>query len=225
MKLMSCDRRLWLLALGSVTLQVIAAAAWFRKGTNWGATAAECDLPLPGDATVPIANYRCTRAITIDAEPRYVWPWLMQMGNGRGGLYSIDWLDRLFGILHGPSAREILPGYSDLEPGDVIPIGRGGDFPVLEVEHERALVLGGGNENAMWLWSLVLHELPGGQTRLLSRNRGRVPAGPRGKVLIGVVDAAATIMTRRMLLNLKNRAEQLRAETAPLPLPFAAVQP
>lgn len=221
---MNGDRRLWFLALGSVTLQVVAAVAWFRKGTNWGATATERDMPLPGDTTVPVANYRCTRAITIDAEPRYVWPWLMQMGNGRGGLYSIDWLDRVFGILHGPSAREVLPGYSDLEPGDVIPIGRGGDFPVLEVEHERALVLGGGDEKAMWLWSLVLEELPGGRTRLLSRNRGRVPAGFRGKVFIGVVDAAATIMTRRMLLNLKNRAERLRAEAVPRSMPIGVEQ-
>jgi hypothetical protein len=167
---------------------------------------------------VPIANYRCTRAITIDAEPRHVWPWLMQMGNGRGGLYSIDWLDRVFGILDAPSAKEILPGSRDLEPGDVIPIGRGGDFPVLEVQHERALVLGGGDETATWLWSLVLEDLPGGRTRLLSRNRGQVPGGIRGKVFIGVIDAAATVMTRRMLLNLKERAEKLRAETAAAPL-------
>lgn len=221
---MVCKRTMWLLALASVTAQAVAAVVWFRKGTNWGATDDECAMALPGDETVPIANYRCTRAITIDAEPRYVWPWLMQMGNGRGGLYSIDWLDRVFGILDGPSAREILPGYGDLKAGDVIPIGRGGDFPVLAVDHERALVLGGGDEKAMWLWSLVLQELPGGKTRLLSRNRGRVPAGIGGKVFIGVIDAAATIMTRRMLLNLKERAERLRAEPVQLPLPMAAGQ-
>src|SRR5690606_15847962 len=120
--------------------------------------------------------------------------------------------------------EEILPGYGDLKEGDLIPIGRGGDFPVLEVQHERALVLGGGDEKAMWLWSLVLQELPGGKTRLLSRNRGRVPGGPGGKVFIGVIDAAARIMTRRKLLNLKTRAERLRAETVQLPLPLAGGQ-
>ena len=210
---MLSQRSLYALAGVSVAAHIVSGGWWFRRGTNWGATDDEREMPLPGDETVPIANYRCTRAITIDAEPRYVWPWLMQMGNGRGGLYSIDWLDRVFGILDAPSAKEILPGYGDLEPGEVIPIGRGADFPVLAVEHERALVLGGGDEKAMWLWSLVLQELPRGRTRLLSRNRGRVTGGLRGKVFIGVIDAAATIMTRRMLINLKERAEKLRAET------------
>ncbi len=210
---MLSQRSLYALAGISVLAQVVSGAWWFRRGTNWGATNDEREMPLPGDETVPIANYRCTRAITIDAEPRHVWPWLMQMGNGRGGLYSIDWLDRVFGILDAPSAKEVLPGFGDLEPGDVIPIGRGADFPVLAVEYERALVLGGGDEKAMWLWSLVLQELPRGKTRLLSRNRGRVTGGLRGKVFIGVIDAAATIMTRRMLINLKERAEKLRAET------------
>lgn len=210
---MLSQRSLYALAGVSIAAQIVSGAWWFRRGTNWGATDDEREMPLPGDETVPIANYRCTRAITIDAEPRHVWPWLMQMGNGRGGLYSIDWLDRVFGILDAPSAKEILPGYGDLEPGDVIPIGRGADFPVLAVEHERALVLGGGDEKAMWLWSLVLQELPRGKTRLLSRNRGRVTGGLRGKAFIGVIDAAATIMTRRMLINLEERAEKLRAET------------
>jgi hypothetical protein len=130
----------------------------------------------------------------------------MQMGDRRGGLYSYDCLDRLFGFTHEQSATEIL-GYRDLEPGDVIPIGRGGDFPVREVIPNRALVLAGADGETSWMWSLVLEPLDGGRTRLISRNLGVFPGGVRGALMRYIIDVAAIIMTRRMLLNLKVRAE------------------
>lgn len=215
----------WTIGLAVAASGGLLGYRWFRAGTNWGSTADERASRLPGDETVPQADYACTRAVTIDAEPRHVWPWLAQMGNGRGGLYSYDWLDRLFGILDGPSAKEVLPQFQEIHAGDVIPIGAGNDFPVLEVRPERALVLGGAAAGVRWLWSLVLEPLEGGQTRLLSRNRATVGGGPWSRFFIAGVDMAATIMTRRMLLNLKQRAEGLREgeERRAMPLEATSV--
>jgi hypothetical protein len=200
-----------LAAVGAVVSGAVAATVAYRRATNWGATREEVERELPGDEAVESANYRVTRAVTIEARPEDVWPWLMQMGDRLGGLYSYDFLDRLFGFTHEQSATEILAGFEDLRAGDVIPIGRGGDFPVREVIPQRALVLAGADGATAWMWSLVLEPKEDGRTRLISRNLGVFPAGPLGTVMRYVIDAAAIVMTRRMLLNLKERAERLAA--------------
>ena len=98
---------------------------------------------MPGDCVVTLPSYETTLGVTIDAAPAAIWPWLVQMGYRRGGLYSYDWLDRLFGYLDAPSAERILPEWQHLAVGDEIPIGRGGGFPVKAIEPFRSLVLGG----------------------------------------------------------------------------------
>ena len=198
-------------AAAAAVTSAIAASIAYRRCSNWGATAAEIQRELPGDDAVPVANYRVTRAVTIEARAEEIWPWLMQMGDRRGGLYSYDFLDRLFGFTHEQSASEILPGFEDLKAGDFIPIGRGGDFPVREVIPNRALVLAGADKETTWLWSLVLEPMGEGRTRLISRNRGAFPGGPMGAVMKYAIDVPAIIMTRRMLLNLKARAEGVAA--------------
>ena len=85
--------------------------------TGWGATEVELVKAMPGDDIVPKPNYHAMLAVTIDAPPEDIWPWLMQMGKRRGGLYSYDWLDRLFGYLDGPSARAVLPQFSTSQSG------------------------------------------------------------------------------------------------------------
>ncbi|MDT4944161.1 MAG: hypothetical protein QOH14_894, partial [Pseudonocardiales bacterium] len=77
-------------------LPVLLSAPLYRKWhLTWGATQAEVNEPLPGDARLPRAQYRSTRAITIDAPPNVVWPWLVQVGCQRAGFYSNDLLDNL----------------------------------------------------------------------------------------------------------------------------------
>jgi hypothetical protein len=83
---------------------------------------------MSGDSEIPMPDYTATLAITIDARPEEIWPWLAQMGYQRGGLYSYDWLDRLFGYLDAPSLARVLPQFQRLAPGDLIPIGRAGGF-------------------------------------------------------------------------------------------------
>src|ERR1017187_4231523 len=80
--------------LAGAALYALALRPWFL---GWGATAAEVSRSLPGDLPVPQANSTATRAITIQAPPERVWPWIVQIGQGRGGLYSYAWLENLVG--------------------------------------------------------------------------------------------------------------------------------
>ena len=110
----------------------LVAIYWFvgRPGfASWGATGAALARTMPGDIGIvdpADANYRATLAITIAARPEHIWPWLVQMGYRRGGLYSYDWLDRVFGYLDRPSATSLLPEFQRLNAGDEIPVGRAG---------------------------------------------------------------------------------------------------
>ena len=190
-----------------------------KRYLYWGATAAEIERVMPGDAAIPEATYDTTLAITIDAPPADIWPWLVQMGYRRGGLYSYDWLDRLFGFLDAPSAERVLPEHQRLAVGDVIPIGRGDGFPVAAIEPQRSMVLGGETGDGFrWVWQFGLYPLDERRTRLVSRNRARLPRTLGSTLFMCALEPAAFIMTRRMLLGLKRRAEGLaaaRREAAP----------
>lgn len=186
----------------------VAVRPWLN---NWGATSAERGQSLPGDDVVPDANYQTTRAVTIDAPPTDVWPWLVQIGSGRGGLYSYDWLDRLFGVLDRPSADELLPEYQALEAGETIPLGAGGGLVVEAVDPERALVtVPEALPEGTLTWVFVLEPLAGGRTRLVTRNRARLDWSLRWLVTIAVIEPQAFLMTRKMLLGIKRRAERRR---------------
>lgn len=96
----------------------MTAPLYRRWHLRWGATPAEAAAALPGDALLPRAQYRSTRAITIDAPPDAVWPWLVQVGCLRAGFYSNDLLDNL----GHPSAMTILPELQDLQVGNWVPM-------------------------------------------------------------------------------------------------------
>jgi hypothetical protein len=188
---------------------------WFTPWQrNWGATADERERPMPGDVPGEHSSYFTTRAITVNAPPSAVFPWLVQMGKGRGGLYSYDFLDRLFGFLDSASSTEILSEFQDLKPGDLIPVGRGADFPVIDLRKDAYLLLGGGSEGARWTWSTVLYPQADGTTRLVTRNTGDWGDSWAGRLMLIPMDLAAFIMVRRWLQVLKARAEGLRERTS-----------
>jgi hypothetical protein len=162
---------------------------------------------MPGDRFVALPSYETTLGVTINTAPAAIWPWLLQMGYRRGGLYSYDWLDRLFGYLDAPSADRILPEWQLLAVGDEIPIGRGGGFPVRAIEPFRSLVLAGRAQEVEWSWELALVPVGPRRTRMLSRNRVRTPGGIRSRLTMLVMEPAAFLMTRKMLLGIKRRAE------------------
>jgi hypothetical protein len=205
-----------LLLGGAVTAGVLAASygrrvrPWMHR---WGATADELESRIPGDDLVKNPTYETTLAVTVRARPREIWPWLLQMGRGRGGIYSYDWLDRLFGVLDAPSANRILSEFQSLAPGDVIPVGHGPGFPVKEILSERALVMGDADVPGgfAWSWTLAIVPLDAARSRLISRNRVRMPRRPSSVMMMAWLDPASFIMTRKMLLGIRRRAESLAA--------------
>jgi hypothetical protein len=199
------------------TLLVIVAFAtlyWFpiRRWMNqWGATPSDLTRVMAGDSLLADQTYSGTTAVTVDARPEHIWPWLVQIGYQRGGLYSYDWLDRLFGYLDRPSATRILPEFQHLAVGDTIPMGQGPSWPVAVVEPNRALVLDMRNMGGLdWVWQFGLYPVDQTRTRLVSRSRVRARA-IWARLLTHVIEPAGFLMTRRMLLGLKQRAEALRA--------------
>lgn len=187
---------------------VFAVRPWMRR---WGATDADIVRPMPGDADVPDANYDTTLGVTIEAGPAEIWPWLPEMGYQRGGLYSYDRLDRLFGFLDRPSATRVLPYWQHLEVGDEIPMGAGAGFPVRAVDPFASLVLGGDAPGARWMWEFGLYPVSAGRTRLISRNRARVARTIGRRLFLVALEPAAFLMTRKMLLGIRKRAERLVA--------------
>jgi hypothetical protein len=107
-----------------------------RTWRTWGIDPLEATQPLTGDELIPTPSATDTRSITIDAPPAAVWPWLVQMGYGRGGWYSYDHVD-----MRGTSVAKILPGYEAIAVGDLIPTSPTTGFIVREVQPGRSLVL------------------------------------------------------------------------------------
>jgi hypothetical protein len=209
---------------------------WWRR---WGVMPDEAIAPLPGDEVVPDAMTSETRGITIDAPPAAVWPWLVQMGYGRGGWYSYDAVD-----MTGHSTDRILPEHQGLKAGDLVPTHPGGGFVVKLIDPEKALVLfadtslmqeqsateeaslnlratGAVLERAQPTdfaasWAFVLEPLPDGRTRLLERVRARFGETdqPWQRYTMPLMGFGVFVMVRRQLLGIKRRAEQ-----QPLPVP------
>jgi hypothetical protein len=181
-----------------------------RRCLTWGARPEEVARKLPGDELLADAGVVSTRAITIDAPPAAVWPWLVQMGSGRGGVYTYDWIENLFGLdMH--STRQILPQFQDVKVGDEFPLGPGRPaMRVAVLDAERTFTIRFADGNWVWIFALFAED---GQTRLISRNRiaarGALPARVFSML---VMEPGSLVMERKMLLGLKERAEALAGE-------------
>ena len=175
---------------------------------NWGATAEEAARRLPGDELLEDAELVSTRAITIVAPASAAWPWLVQMGVGRGGAYTYDWIENLLGLdLH--SVDRIVPELQHLAVGDLLPM-RPGDpgMRVEMLEPERALSVR--SEGSKWVWTFALVEKDGA-TRLISRNRIAIGASLGERLVMLLMEPGSLVMERKMLLGIKQRAERLVA--------------
>ncbi len=172
---------------------------WHRK---WGATVQEAAGLLPGDDLVSQALWRTTHAITIRAPIETVWSWVVQIGQGRGGFYSYDWLGNLFGI-NTCNTDSILPEYQHLQVGDIVPFWKGVGVTVRQLSPPGLLVLAGslnGNQAPDGgSWVFELRELKPGSTRLVVRTRSvygpfwrpnRLPPGRACSFHHGTGDAA-----------------------------------
>jgi len=144
---------------------------------RWGATDADLDRVLAGDAELSGPTSSTTRAITITAPTERVWPWIAQLGQGRGGFYSYDWLENLVPRTDIHNADRIVPEWQDVVVGSQVRLAPEVPLRVAAVDVGRSLVLRGsvpiGTVPAPYdfTWAFVLLAQPDGTTRLLVRER------------------------------------------------------
>jgi hypothetical protein len=198
----------------SLRLLILSAIYWFfiRKWhIRWGATEEETKMPIPGDEIVPRPKFEATRAITIQAPVEKVWPWIVQMGQGRGGLYSYERLENLAGC-QIKNADRIHPEWQDFKPGEMLRLGPEGypAYPVVSVQPPTALVLGGGEPKNGWhSWVFYLCPIDEQTTRLIHRDRNDYVPNLGNFIMWRVfTEPASFVMTRKMLLGIKERAEK-----------------
>ena len=181
---------------------------------HWGATREEVDARLPGDELMDDPDVVATRAVAIDAPPAAVWPWLVQMGPGRGGAYTYDWIENLFGLgMH--SSDRVHPEWQHLQVGDAPSVKPGKEvgpnaMRVRILQPEHALV--SSDDQGKWVWAFVL-VADGDGTRLISRNRLRAGDSLASRAGLALMTPGSWVMERKMLLGIKERAEKLARES------------
>jgi hypothetical protein len=184
--------------------------ALYRKWhLQWGATNEEKQARLPGDEIITGPSFAPTRAITIEATPEQIWPWIVQIGYGRGGFYSYDLLDNL----GRPSAERILPEWQSIEIGDIAapmspfedPPSEATSFRVAGYEENRWLLWA--QPVSTWVWSL--DSVNQHQTRVITRVRCKYNwPHPQAVLSMLLMELADFPMMRKQLLGLKRRVEQ-----------------
>lgn len=183
---------------------------------NWGATPDEVAATLPGDELVPEPADQNTLGISVEASAEDVWAWLVQMGQDRGGMYSYDWLENLLGLdIH--TTDVVRDEWQHVAVGDrvvLVPEGywaipAGYAFRVAGVDAPRALVLRQAPPEHPWngVWSFHVVPRGEGRCRLLSRGRTERPSGLGVRLATRIGEPVTLVMTRRMLLGIKRRAE------------------
>jgi hypothetical protein len=176
---------------------------------SWGTEGDEVGQLFPGDELVPEPMVQATRAVTIEAPPEEVWPWLVQMGLDRGGFYSYDRLDN-----EGrPSAMTIIPELQDLQEGDEVLLDRKAAVRVTQLDPARAMVwalLGAEVELGLTVdmtMAYLLERLEGDRTRLMSRVRVRIQGTLALPYLYLFDEWVNFVMQRKQLLGIKARVE------------------
>jgi hypothetical protein len=203
-------------------------AVLIHLGRTFGSTSGERAMTLPGDDIIARPDVTTDHAITIDAPPSAVWPWLVQMGWGRGGWYTARWVDRLLFPANGPSADCIHPELQQVGVGTFIPDGPPHTecgLVVEQIDPERALVMRSNSHLPMswrehatldWSWAFVLTPLDdGSRTRFHFRSRWTTdPWWFTAAGRLGVVPADF-VMSRSMLRGVRERAERRCELTRP----------
>jgi hypothetical protein len=172
---------------------------------RWGATPEEVARPMPGDEIVSRPVFDATRAITINARPEEIWPWIVQIGFHRGGFYTYDLLDNPF----RRSAERIVPELQHIKAGDLIPMGPGKSTGIWVrdfVPNDWMVWWQKKNEGTTWTW--VLTPMFDGTTRLVTRVRAPVFwRQPVSVVWLVMFEMADFPMMRKLLLGIKRRVE------------------
>jgi hypothetical protein len=205
---MKVSKRTPTTALAAIGGVAVAAGAYIMIvrpwQLRWGATADEVARTMHGDEVVRRPTFNATRAVTVAAPPKDIWPWLVQIGCQRAGWYSYDWVDNL----GRPSAERIIPELQHIHVGDIIPMspdGKQGLF-VKGFKPGEWLVWGDKKGDSTWAWGLYPQD---GSTRLVSRVRIRYDWTSPWILFNLVLDVGDIIMMRKSMLGIKRRAEAL----------------
>jgi hypothetical protein len=188
---------------------------------HWGATEAEVAMPLPGDTLIGNPDVVTTHAISINAPPERIWPWIAQMGQRRGGFYTHTALENLAG-LKVTNAWEIRPEWRLTEVGDLVHLAPGDDavLSVREIRPDTALVLQMWNinldvpsdvdsaPNFEWVWSFTLHPVDDSGTRLIIRTHVAAPGVSGASVGGAMMDLISWVMETGMLRGIQIRSER-----------------
>jgi hypothetical protein len=192
---------------GLAILAVVIIAALLPWMDRWGATDDELTASFSSDELVPFPAITYTRAVTINATPEEIYPWLVQMGAERGGMYSYSWFETNILRCELINAEHIHEEWQSLKVGDKVKMCPGDwGLPAYEVavlEPDRAMVIGR-QENGAWLdiWQFNLVPQADGTTRLILRSRDMKSGG-----IWTVMRPGEFIMSRGMLLGIKERVE------------------
>lgn len=168
--------------------------------STWGTTKAEAAMALPGDETKPAGALVTTKGITINATPDRIWPWITQLGQGRGGMYSYTVLENLVGCKI-KNIYEILPEEQHLKLGDYMVLHPAGlKLPITAMETNKYMIASEGG------WSFHLLPQADGTTRLVTRGRNDY------KGFAYVIDRIlfepmAFLMEQKMLRTIRDTAE------------------
>ena len=220
-------RRLHKIALAAVAVEAAGAAYSFvvlPRLRRWGATDDEVSRPLPGDELVPDPLYTTTHAISVAAPAAAVWPWLVQIGQNRGGFYTYDKLENLM-RLNVQSADRIHPEWQDLRAGEdymTLDPDETMKMTIAVLEPERAFVVRSGAPGELpqeagslfrgemaWTWGFYLEPAGAAESRLIIRSRASwLPTVPAAFARALGLEPAHFIMEEGMLRGVRDRAER-----------------
>jgi hypothetical protein len=188
-----------LLAVTAIYLLVVRP--WHLR---FGATDNEVELHLPGDELVHKPDFNATRAISINAPPPEIWKWIVQIGSGRAGWYSVDWID------NGgrKSSSEVLPEYQNIEAGQFIPFtpDQKQGMWVKDFKEDNYILWVDKKGKATWLW--YIYETGKGRSRLITRLRTRYTWNSLWIIYYLLYDVGDIVMMRKCMHGIKKRAEK-----------------
>ena len=183
---------------------------------NWGTSKDELMQQFLGDAIIDVPKMVSTKSIRITAEPKQIWPWLVQMGQGRGGFYSYERLQNLVG-LQMENADQIIPEYQDTAIGDIMKLSPQGGGEVIVMEENQAIVLYADEKQMInpnikesrfsTTWLFYLEHKDGGESKLYSRGRYRFKGIIIGVMMRIFLEPITFVMERKMLKGIKKRVE------------------